>query len=391
MRNVVNPADSQVRCRVLFLRSHSKICAFSFIANGLRNSQKIEFAQYPPFPPNYRSKLKKLPHSEDAWHDLNTNLIKSYQELSEKLSNGYFDVVLLADYDADLTQYHRMNRLQKLGMWAGLVRNHKRNARTQYQYASSFPLSIAELCRIAPVIVVDLIDHPYLLKPTDVELLKNCALYFKREVPYNRFVLYHAFFQFHYLSRAGKDEALVPLLDKVHNIPLGIPDDKFHQLTELRVDKQDIDVFWVGRVSNTMRAKAAKLLNEFAAKTSWNIVMPNERLSFQEYCHTLARSKITISVEGGGWDCDRHYEAVALGSLPLINKPTVDAVWWHKMPEEIYFDNNFSNFASRIEQLLGMETLRQQCLFDVEQLIRKQMLWSKIVEYMVEKTTLIED
>ncbi len=376
--------DSQRRCRALFLRSHNKICAFSFIANGLRNSQKIEFAQYPPFPSHYRQKLQKLPYPEEAWRDLQRNLITSYEELTEKVFNGYFDIVLLADYNADLIQYHRMNRLQKLMMLAGLVRNHKRNACAQYQYISSFPLSFAELCRIVPVVVVDLIDHPYLLKPTDVEMLKHCALYFKREVPYNRFVLYHPLFQFSYLSRAGKDETLVPLLDKVHNIPLGIPDDKWRQLTELRVDKQDIDVFWAGRVSNTMRAKAEKLLNEFAARTSWNIVIPDERLSFQKYCQTLARSKITVSIEGGGWDCDRHYEAVALGSLPLINKPTVDAVWWHKMPDEIYFENNFSNFESRIEQLLGMETLRQQCLHDLEQLIRKDMLWSKIVEYMTD-------
>jgi hypothetical protein len=181
------------------------------------------------------------------------------------------------------------------------------------------------------------------------------------------------------------------LLNKVHGIPLGIQDDKFHELTKLRTEKQDIDVFWVGRVSNTMRATALKLLNEFASKTSWNIVIPNDRLSFQEYCQLIARSKITISVEGGGWDCDRHYEAVALGSLPLINKPTVDAVWWHDMPEEIYFENNFSNFAFRIEQLLTTDTLRQQCLHEMERLIQKYMLWSKIVEYMTDFRLQIAD
>jgi hypothetical protein len=382
--DVAGHANSRTPCRVLFLRSHSKICAYSFIANGLRNSSKIEFAQYPPFPSNYQAKLKKLPQSEEAWQDLNTNFIANYQELSEKLFNGYFDLVLLADHNAQLTEYQRMGRFQRLWTLARLIRSYRANALTQYKYISMFPLSIADICRAAPVIMVDFSDYPY-LTPTDVEILRNCLLYFKREVPYNRFVLYHQHFQFNYLRRAQKDEMLSELLQKVHNIPLGIPDDKFHTLTKLRVDIQDIDVFWVGRVSNTMRATTIKLLNEFASKMSWNIVIPNKRLSFQEYCQMIARSKITISVEGGGWDCDRHYEAIALGSLPLINKPTVDAVWWHDMPEEIYFENNFSNFASRIEQLLTADTLRQQCLHEMERVIQKHMLWSKIVEYMTEK------
>mgnify|MGYP003597527889 CR=1 FL=1 len=97
----------------------------------------------------------------------------------------------------------------------------------------------------------------------------------------------------------------------------------------------------------------------------------------------IARSKITISIAGGGWDCFRHYEAVALGSVPLINKPTVDAVWWHAMPEAIFFENTFSNFIARIEQLLNDAQLRQMCLATLEQQIEKHALHSKIVEYIV--------
>ncbi len=382
---VVNHDSSQARRRILFLRSHSKICAFSFIANGLKNSPKIEFAQYPPFPTHLDTKLKKLPQRDMAWNDLNAHLIKSYHELSEKLRGGYFDLVLLADHNAELTHYQRMGWLQKCKTWARLARRSRKNIRAQFSYLRSFPLSFSEFCRIVPVIVVDFSDYPY-LSSTDVDLLQHCSLYFKREVPYNRFVLYHRLFQFSYLSRAQKDEKLSALLDKVHNIPLGIPDDKFHELTTLRVKPQDIDVFWGGRISNTMRTTAAKRLHELTAKTSWNIVIPRERLSFQEFCQTMARSKITISVEGGGWDCDRHYEAVALGSVPLINKPTLDAAWWHEMPKAIFFENDFSNFALRIEQLLNNEALRQKCLQETEHRMRQHMLWSKIVEYMVEKT-----
>jgi hypothetical protein len=64
----------------------------------------------------------------------------------------------------------------------------------------------------------------------------------------------------------------------------------------------------------------------------------------------------------------------------------MDGVWWHSMPKEIYFENTFSNFIPRLEQLLSVEGLRQQCFADVDRLTRKQLLWSKIVEYLVAQT-----
>ena len=83
--------------RVLFLRSHSKICSFSMIANGLCHSQQIDFAQYPPFPEQFRPKLQKMYDSDAAWEHLNCNLIADYAELREKLVKGYFDLILIAD------------------------------------------------------------------------------------------------------------------------------------------------------------------------------------------------------------------------------------------------------------------------------------------------------
>jgi hypothetical protein len=139
-------------------------------------------------------------------------------------------------------------------------------------------------------------------------------------------------------------------------------------------------------MSNTTRITAVKLLRELVQKTNWNIVIADAPMAFHDFWSTIARSKITLSTAGGGWDCFRHYEAVALGSLPFINKPTMDAAWWHGMPEEIYFENTFSNFTSRLERLLRNEDLRRKCFHDVEQLTRRHLVWSKIVEYMIRQT-----
>lgn len=375
---------TQHRYRVLFLRSHSKICAFSLIAHGLQHSQMIEFMQYPPLPAHVRPKLDKRPHAEEAWEDLTTHQIATPRELTQKLSSGFFDCVLLVDHNAELTCYSRMTSWQKLKMWGKRLRGNRQRAIADYQYMTSFPFTLNTISQYAPIAVVDLDDYPY-LRPETREALEQSTAYFKREIPYNRFVLYHHFFQ-NSLRQAQKDEQLTALSAKIQGIPLGIQDEKFSKLRALHTEKQDIDVFWAGRISSTMRAKAVEQLIHLQKTTSWKIVMPTERLSFQEFYQTIARSKVTISVEGGGWDCDRHYEAVALGSVPLINRPTVDAVWWRDMPEVLFFENDFSNFVTRLETLLTNGPLRKQCLQHADQQVKEHMLWSKIVEYMVTTT-----
>jgi glycosyltransferase involved in cell wall biosynthesis len=48
---------------------------------------------------------------------------------------------------------------------------------------------------------------------------------------------------------------------------------------------------------------------------------PLPRAEFYERC---ARAWLVWSPEGLGWDCFRHYEAAAAGSVPLINQPTIE-------------------------------------------------------------------
>ena len=176
------------------------------------------------------------------------------------------------------------------------------------------------------------------------------------------------------------------LVNKVCGIPLGILDDKFEQLRRLRTQPQDIDLFFGSRISNTMRATALRLLQEHAASRGWNVVASTESRAFDEYCQLIARSKLTISVEGDGWDCFRHYEAAALGSLPVINMPTTDAVWWHRMPAAIFFKNDFSDFLTQIDTLLTHPEIRAASLSRVETAIENSMRWSKIIDFIVAKT-----
>lgn len=382
--NAMLANDSSRRYRVLFIRSHNKVFGSSVIAGGLRMIPQVEFAQYPPWPSHYQAKLKKLDDPDAAWEDLHVNLIHQPQELAEHFRNSSYDLILLADHNARLFQRNQAGWMSTLKTWKELFQNIRTDGLTtawkQRQYNFSLSWSLSELSRFAPVVVVDFIDHPYLTSG-DLDLLESCQAYFKREIPYDRFVLYH---QNQQRIKSYPYEKKVALLDKIRSIPLGIRDQKFQVLRQQRVTTQDIDVFWCGKISNTLRITAVKHLEALSRQKSWNIVIMETPVAFDEYCRMIARSKITVSIAGAGWDCFRHYEAAALGSLPLMNRPTVEAVWWNDLPEEIFFENHFSNFTTRLETLLADAALRNHALAAIETMIQKHALWSKIVNDILE-------
>ncbi|GAK57911.1 hypothetical protein U27_04883 [Candidatus Vecturithrix granuli] len=368
--------------RILLLRSYSKAPFSATIARALRHYHEVEFMQYPPWPADRRVKLNKLYRADEAWEDLHTNLITNLAELSGKLAERYFDFAILVDDGAQLFQYQQLNFWGKCRYWLGFLRSIIRQTRHQawesLQYDCSLPYSLAELRQYLPVVAIDISDAACLM-PQNRRIFEESTLYFKRELPYDRFFLY-------YPDRpapwSDRRKELLPKFEKIYGIPLGIEDGKYAQLKTQRKQPQDIDVFFAGEITNTLRKTAAIHLQELASNTSWNIVI-KQSVPFREYCELIARSKITISIAGSRWECFRHYEAVALGSIPFMNKPTIDAVWWHSMPEQIFFENTFINFTSRIEQLLINESLRKACFKKLEQQVEQYMLHSKIVGYII--------
>ena len=372
------------RCsRVLLLRSYNKAAFSATIARAFRQCKNVEFMQYPPWPSARRARLNKLYHAEEAWDDVHTNVIRDVRELSEAFETGYFDFAVLVDDGAQLFQHQQLSLWGRCRRWLGFLRNvmrqNRRQALESIQYDRSLPYSLAELKQYLPVVAVDISDAAC-LQLQNRSIFEESSLYFKRELPYDRFFLY-------YPDRPApwsvKRQELLPKFEKVYGIPLGIEDDKYTQLKALRESTQDIDLFLAGAITNTLRKTALMRLQELASTSSWNIAL-RDSVSFQEYCELIARSKITLSIGGSRWECFRHYEAVALGSLPLINRPTIDAVWWHTMPEELFFENTFANFTARIEQLLTDDALRQRCFQTLETQVEQHMLHSKIVEYIVQ-------
>ncbi len=338
--------------------------------------------QYPPAPREKWEKLEKLYDPAAAWEDVNRNLISGRRELRKMFEEGCFDLVLLMDYDARLFRFQNMGVLQKARNWLGQWNNFLQYSNAEFsqetEYMQGVPLALAEIRSRVPVAAVDFNDWTC-LTPGDQKILQDSSFYFKRELPFNRYFLYY---QKRPAPWSEWRKKLSQGLDKVHNIPLGIEDEKYFQLKKQRAETQDIDIFFCGEATSTPRLKAVQILQEMAASTSLNIVI-DEKLPFEEYCEKTARSRITLSVSGGGWDCFRHYEAVALGSVPFIDRPTVDAAWWQHLPADIFFENTFENFRDLLEKLLNNEQRRETYLDQIEKQVEAHMLHSKIVEYIV--------
>ena len=372
--------------RILFLRSFSKAAFSANIARALVHCVNLEWWQYPAWPPDRHHLLEKIYAPEEAWNALCHQVIANAETVRRQLFAGTFDLVLLADYDAQLFHYQAQRSVLKANAWLHLMRMLPTRGlaatMAHLHYIRAVTLACEEINRYAPVVAIDWSDTP-LLTLRDQQTLRACARYFKRELPFDRLFLYA---QERPIPWRETRKTLLSIVKKTQGIPLGIEDSKYAALKLQRADSQEIDVLFLGEITNTQRKTGMEHLQEFASKSRWNIVI-KQGVPFDEYCRMIARSKITISIAGGGWDCFRHYEAVALGSIPLINRPTIDAVWWHAMPEEIFFENTFSNFIARIEQLLQDTQLRRTCLATLEQHIEQHMCHSKIVEFIV-KTSL---
>ncbi len=352
--------------RILFVRSAIQATFASFVAGGLGCSSTCEFEQFPPIPDAAWNGIQKTYSQTASLQYLNTNLITDKKELLRKINTRWFDAVLLVDRDGLFFEKKTQRRF------------HSRLKRLVISKRHHLPLSLAEFNRLLPVAVVDF-DDWISLSVSGQHLLHDCSLYCKRELPFNRFFLYYP----HRPSpwRTVREQ-LLPHCAKLRRLPLGIEDQKYQDLKELRQDEQDIDVFFCGQPTSTLRIRAAEELKRLSNSTNWKIVLADS-MPFMEFCEHIARSKITVSVSGGGWDCFRHYEAAALGSLPLIDRPTIDTLWQDIADGVCFFESTFGNFKEKMEYFLANREHRKNSLTAIQTCIEQEMLHSKIVEQII--------
>jgi Glycosyl transferases group 1 len=175
----------------------------------------------------------------------------------------------------------------------------------------------------APLAVLDFEDLP-LINANNLYLLRRCRLYFKRELPVDRWTLFlktaHANLP---TPRFRRSASYAALLDKLRPISLGIPAGREAMLPA--ATEKTTDIFFAGVVEGSASVRA-RGMRELAMLRERGIVVdiPEGRLPPEEFYRRCAQAWLTWSPAGLGWDCFRHYEAAGCGSVPVINQPAIE-------------------------------------------------------------------
>ncbi len=174
-----------------------------------------------------------------------------------------------------------------------------------------------------PLIIIDMGDNQSLGIPA-TKLLDAATIVFKRELPTDRWRVLsgtaHPFLPTRRLRHSKKWQRRI---NKIHpvNLPQLFPYPDAH--TFVGCEKTS-DIFFAGELHGNSTVRQAGL-HEIARlrEMGFKVDCSENRLSKEEFFARMARSWLTWSPEGYGWQCYRHSEAGLVGSIPLINFPTI--------------------------------------------------------------------
>jgi|GEM_PF-4227329 len=355
---------------VLFRNDYAKDVTASFCLNTLRNRPGTDVWQFCPYDLSHIKLGQDDPlYTEDfAYHQ-----IKDRKEFMKRLAAKEFDLIILMPD----TNWHR----GQLATWARWIFDSPPNPFSKRLRGMRWRMRMIpeQLFAHIPTIVIDMHDSTTLVAK-EVPLLTGDRLYFKREIPYDRFRLFPG-------TGKPSEEAIAKVTANLRYLPLGVDDRRYDFLQQHRRSDQDIDIFWAGGPNSWFRIEAARRLQELAARRGWNVCTPKGIVSFDEFSSLMARSKITLSAPGRGWDCYRHSEAVAAGSVPLMSRPTVEAPPWEALPNDLFFENTFVDFEEKIASLLAATPeSRQQLVALCDEKVRNVTKWSSIMDYVLAET-----
>jgi len=165
-----------------------------------------------------------------------------------------------------------------------------------------------------PVVGLDFNDETE-LSPTALRFLERASCFFKRELPTDLARLLPQ------RASAAERRSLERNAFKLRPVSLGLSADRIADLPGAGRPKRH-DLFFSGDMSLRLRRLEAPLLDTLKGQ-GVRVVRPTERLPRPEFLALCAESHLVWSPEGAGWDCFRHYEAAAAGSVPVMNAPPI--------------------------------------------------------------------
>jgi hypothetical protein len=171
-----------------------------------------------------------------------------------------------------------------------------------------------------PLLFVDFNDEPY-IDAHNLAALARSRVAFKRELPLLPARVLGGPHTETWLRRRGGAAFGDHLASKLRPISVGLSAARARH-AEVGTVEKTADIFWAGTLSNPVRRLGMTQLERLRAD-GYRVDVATAPMRHAEFMRRCAAAWLVWSPEGYGWDCFRHYEAAAVGSVPLINTPTI--------------------------------------------------------------------
>lgn len=240
-----------------------------------------------------------------------------------------------------------------------------------------------------PLALVDT-DDPPLIARHNFGLWDRATLFFKRELPADRWrtVMTTGHFDLP-TPRMRKLERWRQRIAKLRPISLGLPLGSDADLDGVGLSPEKTsDIFYSGLVEGSSTARERGWAELVALKASGvSVDIPEGRVPRRAFYERTARAWLTWSPEGLGYDCFRHYEAAACGSVPMIGQPVNERYAPLLAGEHaIYYDIEPGGLTRAARAALGnKERLRDMALAAARH-VRAHHTTQAIGRHIVEET-----
>jgi hypothetical protein len=171
-----------------------------------------------------------------------------------------------------------------------------------------------------PIAAIDLNDS-FGVGRHAVGLIDLSRVYFKRELPADR---WQVFFKSGHANLPGhrwrRKPGSLRRLAKLSPLSYGSP----NLVAPVAPLAKTTDVFFAGAVAGNSTVRCDGIRELLALRQEGYVIdIPEARLEMAEFHRRVAQAWLAWSPAGLGWDCSRHYEIAWLGTVPLMNYPTI--------------------------------------------------------------------
>jgi hypothetical protein len=174
-------------------------------------------------------------------------------------------------------------------------------------------------------------------------------------------------------------------LSKLRPISLGISSQALARIPP--AGKKKWDLFFAGDVGEKgSRGRWLEECRAYAQNRGLKFLLSESR-DYPDYLRALAESRLALSPPGRGWDCWRHYEAMASGSVPLMPYPTI---LQHHPPVDgehcFYFAPEPGGLTRALDRAFSAQTQLPHMASAGRELVLQHHTFPKLRDYVINET-----